>query len=137
MTPAATSTEGATIRVGNRTIPLAAIARAEPCVERQRDWLSPLTTLMLFMLAAAAIMVGVFTVGWRFYIILGTVLFAAIALVAHALSPANSQVLQGAQVFFVARMVYIPVYYLGLKFVRTAVWTVSMVGLGMMLAAVL
>ena len=65
------------------------------------------------------------------------VLFAAIALVAHALSPANSQVLQGAQVFFVARMVYIPVYYLGLKFVRTAVWTVSMVGLGMMLAAVL
>ena len=80
MTPAATSTDGATIRVGNRTIPLAAIARAEPCVERQRDWLSPLTTLMLFMLAAAAIMVGVFTVGWRFYIILGTVLFAAIAL---------------------------------------------------------
>ena len=65
------------------------------------------------------------------------VLFAAIALAAHALSPANPQVLQGAQVFFIARMVYIPVYYLGLKFVRTAVWTVSIVGLGMMLAAVL
>lgn len=65
------------------------------------------------------------------------VLFAAIALAAHALSPANPQVLQGAQVFFIARMVYIPVYYLGLKFVRTAVWTVSIVGLGIMLAAVL
>ena len=64
-------------------------------------------------------------------------LFAVIALTAQALSPANPQVLQGAQVFFIARMVYVPVYYLGLKFVRTAVWTVSIVGLGMMLIAVL
>ena len=65
------------------------------------------------------------------------ILFAAIALAAHALSPANPQVAQGAQVFFIARLVYIPVYYLGLKFVRTTVWTISLVGLGMMLAAVL
>ncbi len=65
------------------------------------------------------------------------VLFAAIALAAHALSPANPQVAQGAQVFFIARLVYIPVYYVGLKFVRTTVWTISLVGLGMMLAAVL
>lgn len=65
------------------------------------------------------------------------VLFAAIALAAHALSPANAQVAQGAQVFFIARLVYIPVYYVGLKFVRTTVWTISLVGLGMMLAAVL
>ncbi len=65
------------------------------------------------------------------------VLFAAIALAAHALAPSNPQVLLGAQVFFVARLVYVPVYYVGLKFVRTAVWTVSVMGLGMMLAAVL
>ena len=65
------------------------------------------------------------------------VLFAAIALVAHALSPGNPQVAQGAQVFFVARLVFVPVYYMGLPFVRTAVWLVSVVGLGMMLASVL
>ena len=65
------------------------------------------------------------------------VLFAAIALAAHALSPANPHVLLGAQVFFIGRLVYIPVYYLGLKFVRTTVWIISLVGLGMMLAAVL
>ena len=65
------------------------------------------------------------------------VLFAVVALAANALSPANPQVLLGAQVFFVARMVYIPVYYLGLKFVRTVIWTISVVGVGMMLAAVL
>ena len=65
------------------------------------------------------------------------VLFASIALAAHALSPANAQVAQGAQVFFIARLVFVPVYYIGLPFVRTAVWLVSVVGLGMMLAAVL
>ena len=65
------------------------------------------------------------------------VLFAAIALVAHALSPGNVQVAQGAQVCFIARLVFVPVYYIGLPFVRTAIWLVSVVGLGMMLAAVL
>ena len=65
------------------------------------------------------------------------VLFAAIALAANALSPSNPQVAQGAQVFFIARLAYIPVYYAGLKFVRTTVWAISLVGLGMMLAAVL
>lgn len=63
------------------------------------------------------------------------VLFAAIALVAHASQPGNAQVLQGALIFVWARIVYVPVYYLGLRFVRTAVWLVSIIGLGMMVAA--
>jgi uncharacterized MAPEG superfamily protein len=63
------------------------------------------------------------------------VLFAALALVAHAAQPGNAQVLQGALVFVWARLAYIPVYYLGLRFVRTAVWLVSIVGLAMMVVA--
>jgi uncharacterized MAPEG superfamily protein len=63
------------------------------------------------------------------------VLFAAIALVAHATQPGDGQVLRGALIFVWARMAYVPVYYLGLRFVRTAVWAVSIAGLGMMLLA--
>ena len=62
----------------------------------------------------------------------GFVLFAAIALVAHAAGKATPQVLQGAEVFFWARLVYIPVYVAGLAYVRTGVWAVSVIGLTMM-----
>ena len=65
------------------------------------------------------------------------VLFAAIALVAHAAGAANPKVALGAQVFFWARVVYLPVYYAGIAYVRTAVWGASIVGLAMMIAAIL
>jgi uncharacterized MAPEG superfamily protein len=41
----------------------------------------------------------------------------------------------GAQVLFWARVVYYPVYLAGIRFVRTAVWTVGLVGLGIILSA--
>ena len=65
------------------------------------------------------------------------VLFAAIALVAHAAGVASPKVALGAQVFFWARVVYIPVYYAGIVYLRTAVWTVGIIGLAMMIAAML
>ena len=65
------------------------------------------------------------------------VLFAAIALVAHAAGAANPKVALGAQVFFWARVVYLPVYYAGIAYMRTAVWGASIVGLAMMIAAIL
>jgi len=63
------------------------------------------------------------------------VLFAAIALVAHVSGAESARVTFGAEIFFWARLVYIPVYYAGITVLRTLVWAASMVGLGMMLAA--
>jgi uncharacterized MAPEG superfamily protein len=62
------------------------------------------------------------------------VLFAALALTAHVAGAVNSQVELGAQVFFWARVLYIPIYLAGITYLRTAVWLVSIAGLGMILA---
>lgn len=60
------------------------------------------------------------------------VLFAAIALIAHAAGAESPKLVMGAQLFFWARLVYIPVYYAGIKYLRTLVWVASIVGLAMM-----
>lgn len=41
----------------------------------------------------------------------------------------------GAMTYFWARVAYLPIYALGLPFIRTLVWVVSMVGIGIVLAA--
>jgi uncharacterized MAPEG superfamily protein len=64
-------------------------------------------------------------------------LFAAIALVAQAAAAHSPHLLVGAQIFFWSRVVYIPVYYAGIKYLRTAVWAASIVGLGVMISALL
>ena len=66
----------------------------------------------------------------------GMVLFVPIALVAH-LSGAGDEALLGAQVYFWARVVYIPTYVLGIAYVRSLVWGVGLLGLVLMLLAVL
>ena len=60
------------------------------------------------------------------------VFFAALALVAQAAGATNERVLLGAQIFLWARLVYLPVYVLGIPFVRTGTWAVSIVGMAMM-----
>ncbi len=65
------------------------------------------------------------------------VFFAVIALVAHAAEATSSRVATGAEIFFWSRLLYIPVYYAGIIYLRTAVWLVSVVGLAMMISAVL
>ena len=59
-------------------------------------------------------------------------LFAVLALTAHVGGASSPLVLLGAQVFVVARLLFIAVYYLGVPVVRTLVWLVGVVGLGMM-----
>jgi uncharacterized MAPEG superfamily protein len=65
------------------------------------------------------------------------VLFAAIALIAHAANATNPQVLLGAQIFVWSRVAFIPVYYAGIIYLRTAIWLVSIVGLAMMVLPLL
>jgi len=59
------------------------------------------------------------------------VLFSALALVAHAAGAESPRVILGAEVFFWARLAYIPVYYAGIPYLRTAIYFVSVVGLAM------
>lgn len=62
------------------------------------------------------------------------VLFAALALTAQLAGATGERVLLGAEVFLWARIAYIPVYLLGVPFLRTVVWAVGVVGMGFMIA---
>lgn len=61
------------------------------------------------------------------------VLFAPLALVAHAAAAANPQVLLGAQIFFWSRLAYLAVYVAGIAYLRTLVWGAGCAGLIMMI----
>jgi uncharacterized MAPEG superfamily protein len=63
------------------------------------------------------------------------ILFAVIALVVHVAGAQSPRVDMGAEVFFWSRILFIPVYYAGIVYLRTVVWVVSLIGLGMMLSA--
>jgi uncharacterized MAPEG superfamily protein len=64
------------------------------------------------------------------------VLFAALALTAHAAGMGDEATF-GAQVFFWARVAYLPVYWVGITYVRSLIWGVGTAGLAMMLFAIL
>lgn len=57
------------------------------------------------------------------------VLFAALVLVAQVSGKTNAMTALGAQLFFWGRLVYAPVYIAGIAWVRTALWSVSILGL--------
>ncbi len=57
------------------------------------------------------------------------VLFAALVLIAVIAGKTNPTTLLGAQIFFWARIVYAAVFLAGIPWLRTGVWTVSMIGL--------
>jgi uncharacterized MAPEG superfamily protein len=59
------------------------------------------------------------------------VLFAALVLVAVAAGRTNAMTLLGAQIFLYARLAYAAVYIIGMPWIRTGVWAVSVVGLAM------
>ncbi len=58
-------------------------------------------------------------------------LFAVLVLVAVVAGKTNATTLMGAQIFFWARLVYVFVYGAGIAWLRTGVWTVSVIGLVM------
>ncbi|HVO14228.1 MAG TPA: MAPEG family protein [Alphaproteobacteria bacterium] len=59
------------------------------------------------------------------------VLFAALVLVAQVVGKANATTALGAQLFFWGRLAYAAVYLIGIPWLRTGVWAVSIVGLVM------
>ena len=65
------------------------------------------------------------------------VLFAALVLVAHAAGRENNMTALGAQVFLWARAAYAVVYILGVPWLRTAIFGVSVVGLVMIFLQVI
>ena len=62
-------------------------------------------------------------------------LFAAAVLVAFALQRHDGMTVLGAQLYFWARLVYLPVYAAGIPYLRTLIWAVSIVGIVLVLAA--
>ena len=65
------------------------------------------------------------------------VLFAPLVLVAQVAGKANATTALGAEVFFWARLIYVPVYLIGIPWVRTGVWGVSVAGLLLILGQLL
>ena len=64
------------------------------------------------------------------------VFFAPLAVLAH-LAGMDAEVLLGAQIAFWARVAYVPIYIAGVKYVRSLVWIVGVVGYGMMVSHLL
>lgn len=65
------------------------------------------------------------------------VLFAALVLIAVVAQKTTPLTALGAMVFFWARLVFAIVYLAGIPWLRTAVWGVSVVGMGMIAVSLL
>ena len=63
------------------------------------------------------------------------VFFAAAVLMLAFLQKGNEHTALGAQVWFWARVAYLPAYAIGIPFLRTAVWAAALVGLVMVVSA--
>ena len=64
------------------------------------------------------------------------VFFVPLALIANA-AGLDAEVMLGAQVAFWARIAYVPIYIAGIKYLRSLVWIVGVVGYGMMVSVML
>jgi uncharacterized MAPEG superfamily protein len=65
------------------------------------------------------------------------VFFAAAILIVTLTGKNNAQSALGAQLYFWARLVYVPVYAAGIPLLRTAIWAVSIFGIVTVLLAAL
>jgi uncharacterized MAPEG superfamily protein len=63
--------------------------------------------------------------------------FAAAILACHVAGREGGAALTGAELYFWARLAYVPLYALGVPMVRSIAWTVSLVGLILILGALL
>jgi uncharacterized MAPEG superfamily protein len=63
--------------------------------------------------------------------------FAAAVLAVIAQGSNSPHAVMGTELYFWARLVYLPVYLIGIPYVRTLVWGVSIWGLVMLLTALL
>jgi len=62
-------------------------------------------------------------------------LFIGAVLIAHVIGAAGPLTLWGTALYFWARVAYVPLYALGVPYVRSLVWLVSLAGLVMVLAS--
>src|ERR1700710_2481971 len=58
------------------------------------------------------------------------VLFTALVAAASLGGVTNPHVEIGARIFYWARLAYIPIYMIGIPVARTAVWAISVIGMG-------
>jgi uncharacterized MAPEG superfamily protein len=65
------------------------------------------------------------------------ILFTALVVVAQFSGSESANIALGAEVFFYARLVHAVIYLAGWPWVRPVAWTVSLVGMGMMAAALM
>jgi uncharacterized MAPEG superfamily protein len=56
-------------------------------------------------------------------------LFAPLLIVAQLAGRTDATTAHGAEIFFWARLVYAFVYTIGIPYLRTLVWTISIIGL--------
>jgi uncharacterized MAPEG superfamily protein len=63
--------------------------------------------------------------------------FAAVALALAVQGSHSAQTAMGAELYFWTRLVYLPVYLIGIPYVRTAVWAASIWGLLTLVLALL
>lgn len=63
--------------------------------------------------------------------------FAAATLAVVAMHKTGAQTVIGAQIYFWARVAYLPVYVIGIPYLRTAIWIASLWGILQMLEALL
>jgi uncharacterized MAPEG superfamily protein len=61
--------------------------------------------------------------------------FAVVVLAGWALQRHDATTALGAQIYFWARLIYLPVYAAGIAYLRTLVWAASIVGIVMLLVA--
>ena len=64
-------------------------------------------------------------------------LFAAAVLIAHVAGRNGALTFWGTQLYFFGRLVYLPVYALGIAYVRSLVWGVATLGIVLVLAALI
>ncbi|MCG7599838.1 MAPEG family protein [Halomonas sp. McH1-25] len=64
-------------------------------------------------------------------------LFIGAILIAHVGDQTGALTLWGAWLYFLARVVYVPLYALGIPWVRSLVWLVALLGLCLVLLAIL
>lgn len=62
-------------------------------------------------------------------------LFIGAVLIAHLIQASGPLTVWGTALYFWARVVYLPLYALGIPYIRSLVWLVSLAGLVMVLAA--
>jgi uncharacterized MAPEG superfamily protein len=65
------------------------------------------------------------------------VYFAVAVLIVVALNKTNATTALGSEIYFWARLVYVPIYAAGIALARTAAWTASVVGMVMVLLGAL